>query len=114
MRMADVASLTYRARHRYLGRQKYPHFLYKYCVLDPTNDESVSHFRDFMIESHFWLSSPFDFNDPFDTSLKVTLEGAPAEIAARLKAIAKRHSSGKERQRITSKLLSETKDQILA
>jgi hypothetical protein len=65
-------------RRQFLSKkngQGYPRFLYKYRALDPANVDSVSRLRAVLVESKLWLSSPADFNDPFDMSAQVIVSG---------------------------------------
>ena len=90
--MKRVKQLSYRER-RYLLHRKlpkpYPHFLYKFQSVDPGETMSINYLRDIIIESKLWLSSPNDFNDPFDSSAKITAEGSKSEKRDRFKAIAR-------------------------
>lgn len=49
-------------------KSKLPRYLYKYRGTFSANSNAVDHFRDILVRSKLWLSSPVDFNDPFDTA----------------------------------------------
>jgi hypothetical protein len=57
-------------------RTPYPRYLYKYKppALDPTGDPA-RYLREILVESRLWLSSPKDFNDPFDMTARIVFEG---------------------------------------
>jgi hypothetical protein len=78
-----IYSLSYRECRRILRRTiDYPRFLYKYRAFDSSDEQSVSRLRDLLIDSDLWLSSPNDFNDPFDMSAAVVMEGTKQECEA--------------------------------
>ncbi len=67
----DLAQLPYRERRQILWHRQKPRlarFYYKFRALVPNDNKSVDHMRDIIVRSKFWLSSPLDFNDPFDMS----------------------------------------------
>lgn len=87
-----VSRLDYRKRRMYLWHETRPRqsrFLYKFRSLVPTDEASVDRIRDVLIHSRFWLSSPLDFNDPFDMCAKFVAEGTAAEKRDRIRAILK-------------------------
>ncbi len=67
-----------------------PRFLYKYKSLSGEGD---SHIRDILIHSKLWLSSPSDFNDPFDLEFKINIKGNRRDIEKKYKEIEKKFSS---------------------
>ena len=71
----------------------YPRFLYKYVGVDKEQE----HLRDILIDCDFYLNSPNDFNDPFDTSAKFVCEGPISKIRQRFMQIVKRRTSGLSR-----------------
>lgn len=76
--MQHLKTAPYLAARRILQRgikPRYPRFIYKYKHLDPTDSKSVQHARDLIVGSRLWLSSPADFNDPFDMRGCVTIDG---------------------------------------
>lgn len=85
-------SLPYRdrrARICELLQTRYPRFLYRYTRLKSDDALSVERLREIVVYSELWLSSPPDFNDPFDMSAVLLFEGTPAQrrsfIAAQLR-----------------------------
>jgi hypothetical protein len=46
--------------------------------------------RQIMVDSELWLSSPSDFNDPFDTAGRFEIKGTRAKRLAHIKALAKK------------------------
>ncbi len=87
--LARVVGLPYRERRRALRvlfEAKYPRFLYRYTA--PRDERSIERLRDVVVASELWLSSPRDFNDPFDMTAALdftgTTEQKRAHILARL------------------------------
>jgi hypothetical protein len=71
------------AGRKYLRRNGYPRFLYKYRAVDPKDADSLKRLADVIVESKLWLSSPEDFNDPFDMAATLTYDGTPEEKRVR-------------------------------
>lgn len=78
-------------RQPYKERQKllverfgYPKHLYRYTSLNPEDPYSVDQLKQVLIESLLWLSSPADFNDPFDMSAHVVFDGSGPQKRAAL------------------------------
>jgi hypothetical protein len=95
-----LGEATYWERRRFLWHKvkpRYPRFLYKYRSIDPGDPESVKRLREIVIGSRLWLSSPFDFNDPFDMSGRVVAEGSPEKRIRRFKNLVGRQASKKSR-----------------
>jgi len=63
---------------------RYPRFQYKYRA-PPSEPKHLDHLRDLAVDSRLWLSSPRDFNDPFDMSAYLSMEGTEEERRARFK-----------------------------
>lgn len=86
-----------------------PPFLYKYYGFDHTSQTSIDRLRQIILDSRLWLSSPVDFNDPFDMSSYVDYEAKPLEKRRRIErmlANVEPHLSKKEIQsRITDLML---------
>src|SRR4029077_15773202 len=51
--------------------------------------ESIDRLRDVLVRSRFWLSSPLEFNDPFDMSAQLVVEGTVEEKKQRVRALLK-------------------------
>lgn len=67
-----------------------PHHLYKYTGFDESSQDSIRRLEDVVLRSTIYLSSPRDFNDPFDMSAFFDFSGTPQEKRERIKAILKR------------------------
>ena len=80
-------------RRRFVRKQRYPRYLYKYRSLDPHDPDSVLRFRNIVLGSRLWLSSPLDFNDPFDMGARITVAGPRAQKRDRMKELVQRHST---------------------
>ncbi|MSP39473.1 MAG: DUF2971 domain-containing protein [Deltaproteobacteria bacterium] len=79
--------LGYRKRRQVLWRQVRPslcRFLYKFRPFDPSNSTSVDRLRDILFQSRLRLSSPTEFNDPYDMAAKIIVEGPRAAIRQKL------------------------------
>ncbi len=90
-----LARLPYRKRREFLWHKDRPRlsrFLYKFRALVPNDNTSVDHMRDILVRSKFWLSSPLDFNDPFDMSAKIIAKGTAKERRTRFKKLLKGQS----------------------
>lgn len=99
-----VQNLPYFERRLEIARKSKPprlsRFLYKYKSLDEANPTSTDRLRDLLVRSRLWLSSPVDFNDPFDMSAKIVANATGEERLERVKAILEaRGFSYKERER---------------
>ena len=78
--ISSIYSLTYRACRLVLRKTVgYPAFLYKYRAFSASDEQSVRYLRHLLIDGDLWLSSPNDFNDPFDMSAAVVMEGTRQE-----------------------------------
>ncbi|WAK03607.1 DUF2971 domain-containing protein [Methylobacter sp. YRD-M1] len=87
-----VSALPYFERRLALARWVRPRlhrFLYKYKSFSPADDRSIDHLRDIVVRSRLWLSSPIDFNDPFDMSASIVAAGTARERRDRFDALAK-------------------------
>lgn len=70
---------------------RYSRFLYKYRALDAASELSVTRLRDILVESKLWLSSPVDFNDPFDMTAHILAEGSIQKKIGKMKTLLKKH-----------------------
>src|SRR5688572_10987223 len=114
-----LSGLSYRERRRFLWNRTKPRtkrFLYKFRVLDPRDPVSIDRIRDLLVRSRMWLSSPVDFNDPFDMSAKFVVEGTIQEKLQRFKQLQKFVPQMKwsERKRQLHKAVAMNNEQILA
>lgn len=75
-------------------------FLYKYRTVDENDTISMNRLRDIIVKSKLWLSSPIDFNDPFDMSGKISVAATADEKFDRINKLIKDHKIRfKERKR---------------
>ena len=87
-----LEGLGYRQRRKFLRHQVSPRlarFLYKFRSLVPSDATSVERMRDILVQCRLRLSSPAEFNDPFDMAGKLVVEGSPVEIRKTLAEIMK-------------------------
>jgi len=90
--VSAVNNLPYSERRLVISRSikpKLSRFIFKYKELDPSNETSVDRIRDVLVKSRLWLSSPTDFNDPFDTSAKLIAISTAGERRKRFNEILK-------------------------
>ena len=62
---------------------KYPRFLYKFRRLQTADD--MNHLRELIVRSELWLSSPDNFNDPFDMAVKFVFDATVEEKRQRFR-----------------------------
>jgi hypothetical protein len=55
-------------------------YVYKYRVLDPSDNTSKQRLEDLLVRSRLWLSSPDEFNDPFDSRLNLSTRDENPEV----------------------------------
>lgn len=82
-----MAWLPYQARLAYCRQIigiDYPRFLYRYVPFDSSRACSVSFLRDTVVNSLLWLSSPRDFNDPFDMRANLKFDASIDQRRARV------------------------------
>lgn len=92
-----------------VGPEKYPHFQYKFKALAADAIERrAKQLRDIIVESRLWLSSPRDFNDPFDMTARVIIEGETKELRQRFKQLItdKSGKSWKERRALLDQFMA--------
>jgi hypothetical protein len=99
--LASVEALPYLDRRRVLSKmpKPFPRFLYKYRSLARSTDDSatpgaitataIDRLRDVIVESALRLSRPSEFNDPFDMSAHIVIEGTPSQKLERYRELAK-------------------------
>jgi hypothetical protein len=80
--LKKVASLPIRERRRFIVKQNYKVFLYKYYSCS-----APEYLSSIICDSNLWLSSPQSFNDPFDMKWVYTVNRNPAKRRERLKGI---------------------------
>jgi hypothetical protein len=87
---------------RRLGIRKYlkpppPRFLYKFRASPgdssaPARDQYVHRLRQILVDSELWLSSPSDFNDPFDTMGRFEIKGTAAKRSAHIRTLVENYA----------------------
>lgn len=104
-KLRQIQELPYWDRRIAINRMTKPRlkrFIYKYRAIDSADDISIDRLRDLIVKSKLWLSSPKDFNDPFDMSAKVVAFSTGTERRAKFMEILKNQGIGykKREQRI--------------
>jgi hypothetical protein len=103
-----IDSLPYFKRRLKIAQKTDPpltRFLYKYKSISET-DTSIDRLRDLLVRSRLWLSSPIDFNDPFDMSVKIVANATSEERLQRIKALMReRGLSLSERERTRRRVM---------
>lgn len=88
--LSYVHNLPYFERRLEIALKKKPRwnrFLYKYKSID--DEQSVDRVRDILVRSRLWLSSPVDFNDPFDMSAATVVNANARERRERFNTLLK-------------------------
>ena len=73
--------LSYREKRIWLNSQQYPRFLYKFKA---TDERCMPHLEDMVIHSKLYLSSPIQFNDPFDMAAEMETSGSLDDILRKI------------------------------
>lgn len=109
-----IHNLPYAERRKLIADiASYNRFMYKYRSLDSSDATSIDRIRDVVVRSRLWLSSPVDFNDPFDMSGKIVVASTAAERLNRFKtALKERGVSYKERERKARELARQPVDEV--
>ena len=106
-----IESLGYRERRQFLWHRVRPRlarFLYKYRSFEPADMTSVERVRDILVQSRLRLSSPAEFNDPFDMSGRAEIEGSTIEKRAMFeKALKERGVKRNERKKRVAQMMSD-------
>lgn len=82
--------MDYSQRRKWLWHKTKPRlsrFLYKFRSMVASDTKSVDRMRDLIVRSRFWLSSPVDFNDPYDMSANFSVEGSIAQRKKRIEEL---------------------------
>ena len=90
--IAAISRLPYFERRLQIADHVYPplsRFVYKYRTLDENDPSSIDRVRDIVANSNLWLSSPEDFNDPFDMSATIVVKAKGRERRSRIKRMIK-------------------------
>jgi hypothetical protein len=116
----ELNRLSYTERRKFFAqrvRPKYPRFQYKFMSLpSKRGDKRKAYLRDILVENRLWLSSPLDFNDPFDMSAKVILEGTTAQFKGKFKRLIDTHATDhnwSQRRKLLTQFMVRGKDDWL-
>jgi Protein of unknown function (DUF2971) len=88
----SIATMSYRERRQRLWRATNPRqsrFLYKYHSFD--GPYSIVNLRSTIVDGVLRLSRAADFNDPFDMTAHVVVDGTPSERWERFESIVRRN-----------------------
>jgi hypothetical protein len=99
---------------KHIGPEKYPHFQYKYVALaSDAMGRYAKQLRDILVENRLWLSSPRDFNDPFDMTARVIIEGETPALRQRFKQLIAEKSGKpwKERREILNQFMARPRNE---
>lgn len=111
-------ALSYWELRRFLWHRLCPRlerFLYRFRELNPHDPVSVSRVHQIVVGSQLWLSSPEDFNDPFDMSAEIVAEGTLKEKQERFSEMIKSHGRGlslKERKKLLPAFVSKSNEEL--
>lgn len=90
-------------------------FLYKYRSLNPEDKQSVQQSRDLLVFNQLWLSSPSNFNDPFDMRASFELEGSAKDRRIEMDAwMREQRVPLRDRESRIAKIASLGPDKLLA
>ena len=115
-----LESRTYFQRRIFLRKKLAPpmhRFLYKFRAVDVDSESSIDHLRDIVVLSKLWLSSPIDFNDPFDMSARVVFEGTSQQKRERFHRVVNElgeFKSGKECEAYVDHVMTQPLHETLA
>lgn len=118
--IAAMETLNYRELRHFLWCQVRPRperFLYRFRELKPNDLESINRIQQIIVGSQLWLSSPEDFNDPFDMSAEIMVKGTLKEKQARFSELIKTHGkelSWKQRRQLLPTFVSKTNGEYSA
>lgn len=87
-----IDKLPYKKRRTELLRLVRPapkRFLYKYKHVDISDNTGKDRAKDLLLRSKLWLSSPNDFNDPFEMSANVIINASGDEKRKYFKSVAR-------------------------
>jgi hypothetical protein len=116
--MQRLKTASYLSARRTLQRSikpGYPRFLYKYKPLNLADSKSVQHTRELIVGARLWLSSPADFNDPFDMRGCVTIDGGVKQRERRLRQLVNANMADlnwKQRESKVREMMTKTSDEL--
>lgn len=85
--LSQLRRLSHPARRRVLlknGSTGIPRFHYKYVAFDVNDPVSIDRLRQLIVDCVLRLSSPSEFNDPYDLSCYTDYTGTPLQMRTRL------------------------------
>ena len=96
---------------------KYPRFQYKFMsILEFDEQKRTEYLRDILVKNLLWLSSPLDFNDPYDMSAKVIFDSDPKIIRKKFKLLIDAKADGKtwkQKREILDKFMARERSEWL-
>jgi hypothetical protein len=96
-----ISAFSFRERINFFRDQRIPRFLYKFRAAPDTSD-SLHSITDIILNSKLWLSSPADFNDPFDMARKMVLQSTGVQRRRRINELLKGRLNFEERGKRTA------------
>ena len=93
----ELRQLSYKERREFLACHTFPRHLYKFKAIP---DRSSAHLEDILLHSRLYLSSPRQFNDPFDVAANIVAVGTLDDLHAKIEGSAAFPSFDKDRKRI--------------
>lgn len=97
-------------------KPRYPRYIYKYRDLTRESDQSIERLKNILVGSFLWLSSPRDFNDPFDMSANIIMSGTTQERVTKFKHLIKNYSKGislRAREQKLRELMSQPEHEVI-
>ncbi|MEW8383993.1 MAG: DUF2971 domain-containing protein [Candidatus Thiodiazotropha sp.] len=111
-------SLSYFERRVILSRMQnndIPRFMYKYRSINISDKKSIDKIREIIVWNEVWLSSPHNFNDPFDMRARFIFDGTIKDKIKTAKQLAKlRDLNYKQTKVLVSNVVRETDEDARA
>lgn len=98
--------LSYKERRDLLATQTYTRYLYKFKAIP---DKNPAHLEDTLLHSLLYLSSPRQFNDPFDMAADIVAKGTLEDLHAKIDNTSAVPKDDKERMRAEATAIVEAK-----
>lgn len=89
-------------------------FIYRYSSLLPEDETSIDRLKDVVLRSRLWLSSPEDFNDPFDSKAQAVYEPDTRKRRAKIEQLVRTHAphlSWSEKREKINQMMARTPSQ---
>jgi hypothetical protein len=100
--ISGLRQLSYKERRVFLATQTYAKYLYKFKAV---SEKSIAHLEDVLLNSRLYLSSPRQFNGPFDMSADIVAKGTPEDLYAKIDSASVIPQEDKERMRAEASLI---------